>query len=306
MDRLTSLTQFTRVVDCGGFSAAAQRLNMSTTMVSNHVLALENQLGVRLLNLTTRHVSLTDVGREYYERCTQILTELEEADETASAAQVVPRGRLRAHCDTHIVRFVAPAIADFLADNPEVSIDLRTGERMPDLVEEGLDVAIRPTPTPDSSLIVRSLSAWRHVLCCAPAYLQSHPAPASLGDLAGHNCVRYANYPFGDEWRFTGPDGQPISVRVSGNLISTSAETLRQVTLKSGGLFLAASFIVADDLETGRLVPLLPEFRPVEFAINAIYPHRRHLSAKVRRFIDLLADRFVEHQRWMKPGVRCK
>lgn len=303
MDRLTSLMVFTRVVDCGGFSAAAQRLNMSTTMVSNHVQALENQLGVRLLNRTTRRVSLTDVGREYYERCHQILTELEEADEAASAVQVVPRGLLRAHCDTHIVRFVAPAIADFLADNPEVSIDLRTGERMPDLVEEGLDVAIRPTPPPDSSVIVRRLSTWRHVLCCAPSYLQSHPAPASIADIAGHNCLRYANYPFGDEWRFSGPDGKPIGVRVSGNLISTSAETLRQVTLKGGGLFLAASFIVAADLEAGRLVPLLPEFRPVEFAINAIYPHRRHLTAKVRRFIDLLADRFTEHQRWMDPSI---
>jgi DNA-binding transcriptional LysR family regulator len=301
MDRLTSLMVFTRVADCGGFSAAAQRLNMSTTMVSNHVQALENQLGVRLLNRTTRRVSLTDVGREYYERCNQILAELQEADEAASAVQVVPRGLLRAHCDTHIVRFVAPAIGDFLADNPQVSIDLRTGERMPDLVEEGLDVAIRPTPPPDSSLIVRRLSGWRHVLCCAPAYLRSHPAPTSLGDLARHNCVRYANYPFGDEWRFTDLDGKPIGVRISGNLISTSAETLRQVTLKGGGLFLAASFIVADDLQAGRLVPLLRDFRPVEFAINAIYPHRRHLSPKVRRFIDLLADRFVEHQRWMNP-----
>jgi DNA-binding transcriptional LysR family regulator len=303
MDRLTSLTVFTRVVDCGGFSAAAQRLNMSTTMVSNHVQALENRLGIRLLNRTTRRVSLTDIGREYYERCNQILAELEEADEAASAVQVIPRGMLRAHCDTHIVRFVAPAIADFLADNPEVSIDLRTGERMPDLVEEGLDIAIRPTPPPDSSLIVRRLSTWRHVLCCAPSFLRSHSAPASLADLAGHNCLRYANYPFGDEWHFAGPDGKPIAVRVSGNLISTSAETLRQVTLKGGGLFLAASFIVADDLQAGRLVTLLPEFRPVEFAINAIYPHRRHLTAKLRCFIDLLADRFTEHRRWMNPGT---
>ena len=133
------------------------------------------------------------------------------------------------------------------------------------------------------------------------------PEPSGTGVACGislgHNCRRYANYPFGDEWRFAGPDGKPIVVRVAGNLISTSAETLRQVTLKGGGLFLGASFIVADDLQAGVLVPLLSEFRPIEFAINAIYPHRRHLAAKVRRFIDLLADCFAEHRRWMNPTI---
>src|ERR1044071_9057000 len=196
MDRLTSLTVFVRVVDCGGFSVAAQRLNMSATMVSNHVQALENRLGVRLLNRPTRRVSLTDVGREYYERCIQILAELQEADDAASTLQQTPRGRLRVHCDTHIARFIAPTVAELLATNPEVSIEVRTGERMPDIVEEGFDVAIRPTPPPDSSLIVHRLSGWRPVLCCSPSYLETHPAPVTLTDLAGHNCLRYAYYPF--------------------------------------------------------------------------------------------------------------
>jgi len=146
MDRLTSLTVFVRVVDSGGFAAAARRLNMSTTMVSNHVQSLEGRLGVRLLNRTTRKVSLTEVGRDYYERCAPILAELEEADRAAGALQATPRGTLRLYTGTHIVRFIAPVVAEFLALYPEMSVDLTIGERMVDLVEEGFDLAIRPTP----------------------------------------------------------------------------------------------------------------------------------------------------------------
>ena len=208
MDRLTSLTVFVRVVDTGGFAAAARRLSMSTTMVSNHVQALEDRLGVRLLHRTTRRLSLTEAGKGYYERCTQILAELEEADQTAGAMHSMPRGTLRLYAGTHIIRLVAPVVADYLALYPEVSIDLTIGERMVDIVEEGFDLAIRPTPPPDSSLIVRRLASWRHVLCCAPAYLERHTAPKRPEDLVRHNCLRYALYPFGDEWRFVGPRGR--------------------------------------------------------------------------------------------------
>ena len=302
MDRLTSLTTFVRVVDAGGFSAAAQRLNMSTTMVSNHVQALENRLGVRLLNRTTRKVSVTEVGREYYERCTQILHEMEEADEAASAVQSTPRGRLRIHCDTHIVRFMSPVVAEFLRNNPAVSIDLRLGERMVDLIDEGFDLAIRAVAPPDSSLIVRRLAGWRHILCCAPAYLETHKAPAAPVDLAVHNCLRYAYYPFGDEWRFTGSDGNPVSVRVSGNLITSSVDTLRAVALNAGGLFFAPGFVVAEELAAGSLVPLMPAFSGVDFSVDAFFPHRQHLAAKVRRFLDMLVMHFAEHQKWLDPA----
>ncbi len=303
MDRLTSLTVFARVVDSGGFSAAARRLNMSTTMVSNHVQSLEDRLGVRLLNRTTRKVSLTEVGKTYYERCTRILADLEEADLAANALQSMPRGTLRLYTSTHIVQFIAPVVAEFLALFPEVSVELSMGERMIDLVEEGIDLAIRTTPPPDSSLIVRRLTPWRHILCCAPAYLQTHDAPRRPEDLARHNCLRYSFYPFGDEWHFTGPDGAPAAVRVRGNLLSSSAETLRRVALNAQGLFLAPSFFAAEDLQAGRLVPILDGYTPVEFAINAIYPHRHYLSAKVRSFIDLAAESFLEHRKWMDPNA---
>lgn len=301
MDRLTSLTVFARVVESGGFSAAARRLNMSTTMVSNHVQALEDRLGARLLNRTTRKVSLTEVGRLYYERSAQILTDIEEADRIAGAQQTTPRGTLRIHGSANIMRILAPVVGEFLTLYPAVTIDLITGERMVDMVEEGFDLAIRQTPLPDSSLVVRRLAVWRHVLCCSPCYLDEHAPPRQPGDLARHNCVRYAFYPFDDGWRFIGPNGEAVSVRVSGNLVSGNAETLRIVALQGQAIFLAPGFVIADDLEAGRLVPIMSDYKPAELAVNAIYPHRRHLSAKVRGFIDLLAQRIVEHQRWLTP-----
>ena len=301
MDRLTSLTAFVRVVDAGGFSAAGRKLNMSTTMVSNHVQALEERLGARLLNRTTRKVSLTEVGKAYYDRCTQILADIEQADDIAGALQSTPRGTLRIYTNTHIVQFVSPVVAEFLASYGEVKVDLAIGERNVDMIDENFDVAIRMLPPPDSSLIVRSLATWRHVLCCSHGYLEKHGRPEQLGDLAQRNCIRHVNYPFGDEWRFADRKGVPASVQVSGNLVSNSGETLHRAALAGVGIFLAAGFLVRDDLESGALVRLLPEYRPVEFSMNAVYPHRHHLSAKVRTFIDLLAQRAADQQKQINP-----
>ena len=300
MDRLTSLEVFSKVVDSGGFSAAGRRLNMSTTMVSNHVQALEDRLGARLLNRTTRKVSLTEVGRAYYDRCIQILADIEQADDVAGALQSTPRGTLRVYTATHIVQFVAPVITEFLAAYPDVKVDLSMGERTIDLIEEGFDVAIRLTPPPDSSLIVRSLATWRHVLCCSQAYIEKLGRPEQLSDLAERNCLRHVNYPY-DEWRFVDRKGAPASVRVSGRLISNSGETLRRAALEGLGIVLAPGFLLHDDLESGRLVRLLPEYRPVEFSMNAVYPHRHHLSAKVRTFIDRLAYHAAEKQKLINP-----
>lgn len=272
---------------------------MSVTMVSNHIQSLEDRLGARLLNRTTRKVSLTEIGKAYYERSRQILMDLDEADRIADALHSTPRGTLRVYTNTHIVRFLSPVFDEYLSLYPGVSIELATGERMIDLIEEGYDLAIRTLTPPDSSLIARKLSPWRHILCCTPAYLETHPEPKHPSDLTNHNCLQYTFYPYRDEWRFEEPDKQLVTVRVTGNVISTNGELLRFLTLKGHGLFLAPSFLVADELADGSLIPLLPDYRPVEFSINAIYPHRSHLSSKVRIFIDLLADRFVEHHKWM-------
>jgi DNA-binding transcriptional LysR family regulator len=299
MDRLANIVAFVRVAEHHGFSAAGRRMNMSTATISQQVQALEESLGARLLNRTTRKVSLTDIGREYYERCAQILHELEEANELASALQMTPRGKLRVHCHPAMVRFISPVVAAYLRDNPAVSIDLRTSEQMIDLLEEGFDLAIRTIMPSDSSFIVRRLVNWHHVLCCAPSYLENHPLPGSPVDLATHNCIRYAFYPFGDEWRFFDPTGQPVAVRVSGNLVTTSLDMLHEAVVAGDGVLLAAPYMIHKELKVGSLVPLLPDYRTPELSIAAIYPHRRHLAAKVRLFIDALVALFAG-QEWFQ------
>ncbi len=301
MDRFTSLTAFVRVVESGSFTGAARRLNMSTTMVSNHVQALEDRLGVRLLNRTTRKVNLTEIGKAYYDRSTQILADLEQADDVAGALQSTPRGRLRLHCMSHIVPFVAPVVVQFLATYSAVKVELIMGESSVDMIDEGFDIAIRLTPPPDSSLIVRSLATWRHVLCCSHSYVERHGPVQELGELGERNCFRHVNYPYGDEWRFVDRKGAPATVHVAGNLISNSGETLRRAALEGAGVCLAPGFLLHDDLDAGRLVRLLPEYRPIEFSMNAVYPHRHHLSAKVRTFIDMLVHHSAEHQKLINP-----
>jgi DNA-binding transcriptional LysR family regulator len=301
MDRLTSLTAFVRVVDSGGFSAAGRRLNMSTAMISNHVHALEERLGVRLLNRTTRKVSLTEAGKAYYDRCTHILADLEQADDIAGALQSTPKGTLRVYTVTSMIPLVSSVVTEFLADYPEVSVNLAMGERTVDLIDEGYDIAIRLTPPPDSSLMVRSLATWRHVLCCSHDYLEKHGRPEQLSDLPNHNCLRHVLYPFEDGWHFTDRNGATASVKVSGNLVTNSAEMLRVAVLQGMGICLAAGFLVHDDLQANRLVRLLPEYRPVELSMIAIYPHRHQLSVKVRTFIDLLVRRSAERKKLIDP-----
>ncbi|PDS29655.1 LysR family transcriptional regulator [Rhizobium phaseoli] len=298
MDRLTSLAVFGRVVECGGFSAAARRLNMSVTMVGNHVQSLEERLGVRLLNRTTRKVSLTETGKYYYERSAQILAELDEADRTASALSTTPRGTLKVYTSGSIVRFLLPVFSEYMELYPSIAVDFSVGERMVDMIEDGYDLVIRTLP-PDSSLIARKLTPWRHMLVCSPAYVDSHPLPLKPAEIADHNCLQYAYYPYGDEWRFEDSDGRQESVKISGNVVSNNAEMLRFLTLNGRGLFLAPSFVVFDDIAEGRLIKIMPDYRPVEFTINAVYPNRSHLPTKVRLFIDLLAERFAEHRKWM-------
>ncbi|MDK1378691.1 MULTISPECIES: LysR family transcriptional regulator [unclassified Sinorhizobium] len=299
MDRLTSLVVFGRVVECGGFSAAARHLKMSVTMVSNHVQALENHLGVRLLNRTTRKVSLTETGRYYYERSAQILIDLEDADQAAAALSATPRGTLRIYTSSAIVRFLLPVVSEYMALYPSVSVNFDMGGRAVDMIEDGYDLLIRTTPLPDSTLIVRKLTAWRHILVCSPEYLRAHDMPKTPAEISQHNCLRYTYYPYGDEWRFEDAKGQQKSAKVGGNLVSNSAETLRYMALTGQGIFLAPSFVVFEDLAEGRLVRMMPEYRAVELSINAVYPNRSHQPTKVRLFIDLLAERFSKHQKWM-------
>jgi DNA-binding transcriptional LysR family regulator len=300
MDRMASLTAFVRVVESGGFTAAARRLDLSITTISNHVQALEDSLGVRLLNRTTRRVNLTEIGREYYERCSQILQELAEADEITSASQVTPRGRLRLRCHQALDRFIAPVAARFSGAYPEVSLDFQIDDVIdPVRGGEEFDLSIMPASPPDSTLVRRTLAKWRFVLCCAPAYLETHPTPRSPADLADHNCLIYAYAIFGNEFRFIDPAGNAMSMRVSGNLVTASISVMRAAATAGLGLWLCPAFLVAGMLASGELVPLLPNYGTEELEIVALYPHRRQLSTKVRLLLDMLVDHFAHEQRWL-------
>jgi len=291
MDRLTSMTVFTKVVENTGFSAAGRRLNMSATMVSNHIQSLEEHLGVRLLNRTTRKLSLTEAGRAYYERCSQILAEIAEADEAVGELQSTPRGVLRLNIAQALQPVIGRTIAEYVARYPEASVDMTMTDRMVDLVEEGFDLAVRIPPVAAANLIVRRLTSFRLVLCGAPAYLARHGTPAVPSDLAAHNCLNYQYHPFGQDWRFTSGSGE-VTVRISGNFRCNSAVALCAAAVRGQGLLLVPRFLVAEDLRAGRLVSLLSDLLPIEFGVEALYPHRRHLSAKVRAFIDLLTRHF--------------
>jgi DNA-binding transcriptional LysR family regulator len=266
-------------------------------MVTTHVRALEERLAVRLLNRSTRKVSLTEAGHAYYERCLQILTDVEEAERIAEALQSTPRGTLRLNTSVAIPPFLAPVIAEFVSLYPEVSVNLAMTDRMIDLVEEGFDLAVRNMSVPDSSLIARCVATYRLVVCGSPGYLAARGSPREPADLVRHNCLIYSHSAWGSEWRFAGPDGEQ-SVAVAGNLQANSDNALRLAAVHGQGLALAPSFLLIDEIKSGRLVPVLTEFLQTDHAINAIYPHRRHLSAKVRSFIDLLARRFRDDPAW--------
>jgi DNA-binding transcriptional LysR family regulator len=291
VDRIASMNAFVKVVDYKGFTAAAERLKLSPTMVSNHIRSLEETLGARLLNRTTRKVGLTDVGRIYYERCQQILSEIEDADRIAGADASVPRGVVRLNVSTAIAPFLADPIADFVGRYPECSVVLTTSDRMVDMVEEGFDLAVRSLPVRDTSLIMRKLTSFRFTVCGAPSYLKRRGTPRQLSDLADHNCLIYSHSPWGNEWPFRGPKG-PQMIPVHGNLQTNSPQTLRTAALNGLGLVFAPEFMSAQDIADGLIVPVLTKFSPPEHDINAYYPHRRLLSAKVRSLIDVLTACF--------------
>lgn len=303
MDRFAALTVFTRVVECGSFAAAADRLAMSNSAVSRHVADLEAHLGSRLLNRTTRRLSLTESGRIFHERCVQLLADLTEAEEEVNAATAVPRGTLRLTASiTFGVRHLAPAIAEFGARHPEVSFDVELSDRTVDIVEEGMDLAIRIGGIGSQALIARPLATTQLVLCAAPGYLARRGTPREPEDLAAHSCLTYEYLAAGAVWQFRGRDGGERAVRIAGSAHANNGGLLCALAVAGMGVLLEPDFIVAAEIRAGTLVPLLPEFRPPTSTIYAAYPSRRHLSAKVRLFVDALAARFAGRPEWALDG----
>jgi DNA-binding transcriptional LysR family regulator len=299
MDRLTAIQAFAQVVESGSFAKASERLGLSTSATSRHVAELEAHLQTRLLNRTTRKVSLTEGGRAYYERVVQLLADLDEAEQEASRAAVVPRGVIKLTTAVNFgVRHVGPAIAAFLAKHAEVRFDVSLSDRVVDLVEEGFDLGIRIGTAGPHNVVARKLGETRVVPCASSDYLARHGTPQVPEDLARHNCFTYEYVTPRNVWTFRDADGRERPVRVGGNLHSNNGDILAEAAARGAGIVFEPAFIVGPEVRAGRLVPLLQDFAPPPLPIYAVYSSRKHLSAKVRLFIDFLVEHFAGAEDW--------
>ena len=299
MDRFQANQAFVQVVESGSFVGAAAKLDLSTTAVSRLVADLEKHLQTRLLQRTTRRLHLTETGRTYYERCAQILTELEEAEREAAQEASEPRGTIRLTTSVNFgTHQVTPAIASFLARHSEVRFDVSLSDRIVDIIEEGFDLAIRIGDTGKQNLVARKLGETRLVPCAGPAYIARRGAPAAPEDLARHNCLTY-EYALSDTWTFHDAAGRSHTVRVAGSLNSNNGDLNAAAAAQGLGITLEPDFIVGRNLRDGTLVRVLEAFEAPALPIYAVYPSRRFLPAKVRAFVDFLVERFAGMKGWV-------
>ena len=302
---------FSKVVATGSLSAAARELGLSPAMVSRRLAALEARLGVRLLNRTTRSLNLTDEGAAYHESCARVLAEIEHANSAVAAGRQEPQGTLRVALPAAFGnQYVAPLIPQFAARYPDVQLALSLSDRSVDLVQDGFDLAIRIAALTDSSLAARKLAPNHRVVCASPEYLRRHGAPRTPDDLAQHNCLLATD--FTSTWDYRGPDGKRGTARVTGRYWCDNWEVLREWAVAGLGVALKSTWDVRGHLESGALLPLLPGYNfDSDVAIYAVYPHRRHLPAKTRAFIDFLASSFGPEPFWdrgatVKPRIRAR
>ena len=298
MDKLTSMRAFTKVLSHGGFSAAARELGLSRAAVSKYVIELEEELGVQLLHRSTRKVTPTESGLAYYERCVAILGEIEEADIAVSQLQTEPRGVLRINAPMSFgTLHLGPAVADFLLQYRDVRVQLVLNDRFIEPLEEGFDLTVRIADLPASSLIARKIVPARRVVCAAPSYLERHGIPVHPNDLRAHDCLNYGFLTTGTQWKLTGTDGDHW-IQTKWVLCTNNAEVLRDAAVKGLGIALIPTFIAGRDLQEGTLRAVLSEYEAPPTSVYAIYPPNRHLSAKVRFFIDFLIKRFGDRPYW--------
>ncbi len=300
MDNLTAMRVFARVAEAGSFSAAGRQLGMAPSSVSRRIADLEDALGARLLHRTTRRLSLSEAGEIYLARVERILLDVDEAALAVARSDGAPSGVLRVTVAASLGRLhLAPALAAFQRLNPGVRVVLGATDRLVDLVEEGVDLAVRVGRQRDSSLVARKIGTSRRLACASPDYLRSAGRPRIPADLARHNCLLFRDHPGAAAWRFDGADGVS-EVRVSGSLVSNDGQALTAAATAGLGIVLAPEWLLGPDLKAGRLRPLLSKHRVVPDAtpLYAVYPHQRHLPGKVRAFVDFLAARFAPPYDW--------
>jgi DNA-binding transcriptional LysR family regulator len=293
MDKYQEMRVFATVVDAGSFVKAADALALSKQAVSRYVSELEARLGVSLLRRTTRRLSLTDEGRLFYLRCTELLERIDEAEAEITSRSGEASGQLSVNVPLSFgLLHLAPLWPQFMSRHPKVMLDVTLSDRVVDLVDEGVDLAVRVARLPSSSLIARQITSTRVVLCASPQYLQRRGAPTHPAGLAQHDVLSYSLLSTGEAWQFTAPDGRPVSVEVSPRMRTNSGDTCRAAALQHQGIILQPSFIVGSDLASGRLVEVLPGYRCFELGVYAVYPSRKFVSPKVRLLIDFLVESF--------------
>lgn len=297
-DVLTGMRVFVTVVDTGSFAAAADKLELSRGMTSRYVAQVESHLGVRLLHRTTRKLSLTGVGQDYYQRAVQVLGLIEEAETAASSETAQPRGTLRINAPLSFSTLhMGEVLSEYLQRYPDVTVDLSLVDREVNLVEEGFDLALRISREVDPSFIARSLTEIRVIACASTAYLQTHGMPEHPEDLSSHNCLLYAQGRFPDKWHFTNGREQ-CDVAVQGNLQGNNGDVLCNAAVAGLGIVLQPSFMVYELLKSGALLRILPEWELEPMSLNAVYVNRRFLPLKTRSFIDFLVEYFAGKPYW--------
>lgn len=298
LDRFTGMQIFLALVRRGTFAAAADEVGVSRAMASKHIQALEARLGLRLFNRTTRSTRLTDAGERYYQQVDTLLSDLDAIEARLGEEVAGVRGLLTIAAPPAYGAFVlAPIVAGFMANHPEISIHMTLADRAVDLVDEGIDIAISVRELTDSSNVARRLSAVRLIVCAAPAYLARHGTPLRPEDLTTRNCLPYAEAGahLHTAWQFR-RDGEMFDVRVHGNFVSNVGNALRNLALGGASLVRLPDYIVATDLASGALVELLTDFAPPLRPVHALYPHRDHLPRKVRSFLDFATQAFAENR----------
>jgi DNA-binding transcriptional LysR family regulator len=292
MDRFTSMGVFVKAVELGSFSAAADVLSMSPQLVGKHVATLEQHLGVRLLNRTTRRQSLTDVGATFFERARNILAEVEAAEDSAAETRLAPRGRLRVNAPvTFGVHALAPSLPKYLTMFPDISIELALSNRFVDVTDEGYDLVFRVGELADSGLVARALAPYRLILCAAPSYLAARNPPKTPMDLQRHDCLGFAFGSLRTHWDFDGPDGR-ISVPVSSRVMMDNGEALLAAAVAGLGIMLQPTEMALPQIKAGRLVAILPDYPAPSRPFHILYARDRRLTPKLRSFIDFAIGAF--------------
>ncbi len=302
----TDMAAFVRAVELGGFSAAARELGLTPSAVSKLVTRLENRLGVRLLNRTTRRLSMTPEGESYYHRGSRILADIAEAEDEVARFRARPRGLLRVNVGTAFGMHQLPgALPEFLQRYPDVQVELTVTDRVVDLIEEGADLGIRTGTLADSSLIARRICDLERLVCASPAYLKKRGVPRKPEDLLAHNCLRLTHFPSLWRWPFDTPRGIR-EVEVTGNVAANNAETLLQLALEGAGIVRLVDVVLGDALRDGRLVRVLPAFHHDEpLALSVVHPQGRHRSPKVAAMVDFLVEKYANAPWRERPKARA-